>query len=79
MDDFDDIAKSLDKYNHAGGIAFFEDLLGVQEISPPANASDRDLDILADSVNTERLGNNPVILDKDTIKVLYKDILNISA
>jgi len=47
------------------------------EILPPKNINDEDLDILTSSVNTQRLQNNPVQLDKAAIKNLYKEILEV--
>ena len=47
------------------------------EILPPQNINEDDLDILTNSVNRQRLSNNPVRLNKGTIK-LYKEILEIA-
>jgi alcohol dehydrogenase class IV len=77
MNNFDDIAESLGYKNHKEAISFFERLLDSLEICRPEKTSDRDLDVLVDSVNTQRLDNNPIALDKETIRVLYKNILRI--
>ena len=37
-----------------------------------------DLEVLTESVNPARLRNNPVRLDKETLRYLYKLILNIN-
>ena len=75
MGNFDDIAISLGQKNSMEAVSFLEKLLKTLEISPPDNANDSDLDILVNTVNTERLDNNPVSLDKEAIRVLYKEIL----
>ena len=77
MGGFDDIAKALGKSNHEEAVSFFEGLLQSVEILPPKNVSVDDLDILTNSVNIQRLNNNPVRLDKDTIRDLYKEILEV--
>jgi len=77
MKNHDDIAKALGKQNCEEAVAFFEQLLQSLEILPPKNACSDDLDILTSSVNTKRLRNNPVRLNRDTIKSLYKEILEV--
>jgi alcohol dehydrogenase class IV len=77
MKSFDDIANALGKRDYKEAVSYFEKLLKSLEISPPGNVSEDDLDILANSVNTQRLNNNPVRLDKDTIRTLYKEILEV--
>jgi len=77
MKDFEGIASALGKNSSEEGILFFEELLQKLEMFPPENASENDLDILTDSVNTQRLYNNPVRLDRDIIKDLYKEILEV--
>lgn len=42
---------------------------------PVSNFRDEDLDILVESVNPQRLSNNPVELDKETIRHMYERIL----
>ena len=77
MKDFDDIAQALGQQNSEKAVLFFEKLLQNLEISPPQEACDDDLEILANSVNTQRLNNNPLPLDKNTIRDLYKKILEV--
>ncbi|MCL1828003.1 MAG: phosphonoacetaldehyde reductase [Oscillospiraceae bacterium] len=74
MGGFDDIAKALGKKKSGEAISFFEQMLRRLEILPPRNISDDDLEILTNSVNIQRLKNNPVRLDKDTIRELYRRI-----
>ena len=42
---------------------------------PKPQIQQGDLDILTESVNVTRLKNNPVELDKETIRALYNEIL----
>jgi alcohol dehydrogenase class IV len=77
MNDFDDIAKAFGKQNSAEAVSFFEKLLRNLEITPPEKAHVDDLDILTSSANVQRLRNNPIRLDKNTINDLYKEILEV--
>ena len=77
MKNFDDIAKTLGQQNHEEAVSFFEGLLQRLEIFPPQNTSDDDLELLTNSVNIQRLNNNPVRLNKDIINTLYKEILEV--
>jgi len=77
MGGFDDIAKAFGKSNYEEAVSFFEWLLQDLDIMPPKGATSDHLDILTNSVNTQRLHNNPVRLDKDTIRELYKKILEV--
>ena len=77
MKNYDDIAKALGKQNYEEAVLFFEQLLQTLQILPPANVNIDDLDILTNSVNTQRLDNNPVRLERDTIRALFKEILQI--
>jgi len=77
MGGFDDIAKALGKQNDEEAIMFFEELLLKLEILPPENVDADHLDSLADSVNIQRLNNNPKRLNKDVIKGLYREILEV--
>ena len=77
MGGFDDIARALDKPDHTEAILFFEATLRELDILPPKNVSENDLDVLTNSVNAQRLQNNPVDFDKNIIKILYKEILEV--
>ena len=44
------------------------------ETAGPVEASEEVIDELADSVNLQRLKNNPVALTRDEIVFLYKEI-----
>lgn len=58
-------------------IADFQNTLFAWNFDKPlsANATDEEINFLADSVNIQRLLNNPVKLDKSTIKNIYTKIL----
>ena len=75
MNNYNDIAEALGKRNCEEAVSFFEQLLQTLQIMPPENVNPDDLDILINSANTQRLDNNPVRLERDTIKALYKEIL----
>ena len=42
---------------------------------PVSNNRESDIELLAASVNPERLANNPIPLERETIKEIYKSIL----
>ncbi|NLZ55510.1 MAG: phosphonoacetaldehyde reductase [Clostridiaceae bacterium] len=77
MGNFDDIAHALGKRNHEEAISFFEDLLQKLEIRPPQDVNADDVEVLTDSVDPERLSNNPMQPDRETIRSLYKEILGV--
>lgn len=76
MKNYNDIAKALGKQNYLEAILFFEQLLQTLQILPPENVTADDLDMLTNSVNAQRLANNHVRLEGDTIRELYEQILN---
>ena len=78
MENFDYIAKALGTEHYEDAVSFFEEMLLELEILPPQHINEDDLDILTNSVNRQRLSNNPVRLNKSTIKKLYKEILEIA-
>jgi alcohol dehydrogenase class IV len=54
----------------------FVDLFqGLELASPVSERREEDLDVLVDSVNPQRLENNPIDLDKDTIRQMYERII----
>jgi alcohol dehydrogenase class IV len=77
MKNYDDIANALVRTTHGDAISFFEDMLQKLDIQPPQNAQEDDLEILTNSVNLQRLSNNPVQFTKDTIRQLYREILEV--
>ena len=58
------------------GLMMFRAIMFSLEMpQPKSNARELDLDILTRSVNPERLRNNPVALDEETIRFIYNKIL----
>lgn len=74
---FNDIADSLNCKSPYEAVDFLENLIDSLELENPKAKSDEDIIILTNSVNAERLKNNPVLLDKDAINNLYCEILNV--
>lgn len=54
---------------------FVELFKGLNLASPVSEKREADLDVLVDSVNPQRLENNPIALDKDTIRKMYERII----
>jgi len=77
MKGYDEIAHALGKKNFNEAVLFLERLLQMLEIFRPGNIGFDDIDTLTDAVNTQRLHNHPMRLDKDAIKDLYKNILEV--
>jgi len=69
---FDLIAKSMGCSNPVKAIELFRQMLLDMDLKKPIaiNKSD-ELEILSNSVNTVRLGNNPIAIDKNIAKLLY--------
>ena len=59
----------------ADGLVCFEALCDVMGIAPTIAGDPADLDLLADSVNVERLGNFPVTLGRDELWAAYAAIV----
>ena len=71
---FGEIATALGEKNVVGGIKAFGNLLDDLEINLDL-VKNPDIEMLADSVNPEKLKNNPVDLDRETLISLYKQII----
>ncbi len=61
---YDDIPKSIEK---------IEEIMNEMEI-PKVNLQDHQIDNLAETINTERMKNNPVIFNKKEIRQLYSNL-----
>lgn len=73
---FSDIGVSLGANSHQNPASVFGSILDKYKIADPVSQNkDRDLSVLASSVNVERLGNNPVSLSYDALCGLYDSIL----
>lgn len=71
---FKDIANALGEDSVENGIEKFEKILESLLITAPS-VSKNDLQVLASSVNAQRLQNNPVKLSEEDLLNLYKKIL----
>ena len=56
----------------------YQSILAELGMDAPIMKNVSDLEVLTESVNPARLRNNPVRLDKETLRYLYKLILNIN-
>ena len=55
---------------------WFENLMGELEMALPVSSSrEVDIELLTNYVNPERLANNPISLDRETIKEIYRSIV----
>lgn len=77
MKNYDEIAQAFNQQNGEAAALFFEALLQNLQISPPENVTASDIELLTSAVNIQRLQNNPVHLDSNIIKALYKEILEV--
>lgn len=73
---FEDIANALGCSSAKEAIRLFRQMMSELELgSPTFSNRETELDVLSNSVNSERLKNNPVVLSSDTIRNLYISIL----
>ena len=56
-------------------VAAFEDVLKKMQMEYPTRKSDTDIQILAESVNVERLNNFPIPVSKAELKTMYEQIV----
>lgn len=77
---FMDIAHAMGTVGTQEAILQFRRMMSLMELENPTSSAERasELEILSNSVNPERLRNNPVSLDKDVALELYKTIVNAS-
>jgi len=76
---FYNIAHTMGVKTPAEAIAIFRDMMVEMELTNPVSSKlSEDIDILSSSVNPIRLKNNPVALDKPSIKVLYGKVIQSS-
>jgi len=72
---FSDIALALGSSSPQRAVAKFEALLARLDLPSLKLKNEEDLNFLFASVNVERLNNNPVSIDKDSLCKIYKKIL----
>lgn len=72
---FEDIAKAMNVGTAEEAVEKFASMYDELELMKPSDVKENDLKILKTSVNPDRLKNNPVKLDVDTIERLYREIL----
>lgn len=71
---FREMAKSMNCENEKKAAKKFNEIFDDFELSVPV-ASESEYEILKTSVNPDRLGNNPIKLDEESIDILYHSIL----
>lgn len=67
---FGEVAGWMNCGSPRAAVSFLRELLAELDLFVP-EISEEDLQLLADSVNTERLRNNPIALDRDAIYNIY--------
>lgn len=72
---FDEIAEAMGEKSPLDAAVKFKNIVESLELKAPEIKSESDFDVLKKSVNPTRLKNNPVLLDEDTINMLYHKIL----
>lgn len=74
-DSFNKIAAAFELENASDVISLFEALVVDLELEVPKLAGPEQLQLLARSVNLQRLGNNPIKLNESAIATIYQEIL----
>lgn len=74
---FSKIAAAMNCRNVNEAAACFSKIISKLELKAPDIFSEKDIEMLKNSVNTTRLKNNPVPLSIDAVETLYKEILHI--
>lgn len=72
---FRDMAVCMGYGNAGEAVEGFSRKLCRMDLLPPKTCRDEELSILVNSVNLERMRNNPVRIEKDGIKQIYRNIL----
>lgn len=73
---FKDIACTLGSSSPKEAVSWFEALLDTLDLSSPTLKNAEDMKILCSSVNIERLKNNSIFLNEESLFKLYKKILS---
>nr|WP_302829027.1 phosphonoacetaldehyde reductase [uncultured Bacteroides sp.] len=73
---FNDIAKAMNCDTTQEAISKFKDMLSkLVLVNPVDNERNASIQILTNSINTTRLKNNPIVLDKNSVRLLYNIIV----
>lgn len=73
---FNSIAHCFHVDNANQSIEYFQSMVEKMKIEYPVSSDrEKDIDLLVDSVNPERLSNNPIQFSKEELKEMYKEIL----
>ena len=72
---FDEIADAMGCSCVEKAIEKFRNMVDELELPVPENVTDKDYEVLKNSVNPVRLKNNPVALSVEDIDIIYHDIL----
>ena len=73
---FNSIAHAIGVEDVPKAIEIMRTILDEFELDKPYAKDEKDIELLADSVNIERLGNNPVTFDKTDLNRIYNKIVN---
>ncbi|MDD2418453.1 MAG: iron-containing alcohol dehydrogenase, partial [Oscillospiraceae bacterium] len=71
-------AFNVNTKNGVDTINEFEYILELLDLETPMLKNPADIDVLTDSVNPVRLGNNPIVLSRDNIRELYREIFHLN-
>ena len=74
-DTLNELSHCLRKRNPFGAIDFLKELRIQSDFSIPHDITDEQIEIMANSVNEQRLDNFPVALSREQIKKIYKQII----
>ncbi len=76
MNTFEMIALSFHALNIDSAINYFEKMVSTMGItSPQSDNREQDIQLLVESVNPERLSNNPIQFSKEELKEMYEEIV----
>lgn len=80
FDIFQEIAHSMDTNDVSEAILLFRKMMSLMKLGNPVSSIERtsELELLSNSVNPERVKNNPIKIDKNTALDLYKKIVKAS-
>ena len=73
---FEELAGVMHCQSCDDAVCYFQDLLKGYEMSVPNAGEYSDITLLCDSVNLERMQNNPIAIEPKDLEMLYRQILN---